>query len=536
MSRIAPLCLVSVLLVPAWIQAQTLYPNQIPDVWNISAQAAAERLAGPNVLVSSASFNGNGLQLGAFSQGLQAVGFSEGIVLTTGDAAFAGSFGNGNPGDDAQLNPHIPGNDPDLEVLNENASVYNQGILEFDFVTTANSLSFKYTFGSDEYLEYIASGFNDAFGFFLSGPGISGPFENGAINLAMVGGVPVSVNGVNPFNGNAAYFFDNTFVVHLGEPTVEGVNAQLQYDGFTWGLIATKSVQCNQLYHMKLAICNSGDGALDSGVFIEKGGIKSQYSPPGPLTISPSPVCAGEPITLTVGGEPNWTYTWSTGQSGVGLQTITTNASLDLNSYNVSAEYLPGCSLSTASLAQSLVVHNPVNTPPTCSGVNGTGATQFTIQAGEQGCFTIPTSDSPNEAVTIFRSGGNAGGNLIDNNAFHETGSFCWTPSADDLGFHTLEVTVVDENRCDDQSSVCIFDIKVICEHCPIRVYYERRNPFFHTLPAQTIAGEAIIAGYSVDPSQQDGERCSQEPLPWNSAHLSLIYNRASREVRAFSP
>lgn len=457
-----------------WVQhstGQTLYPNQIPDVWNLSATAAAQRLAGPNVVVSNAAFTGSGLQLGAFNQGLQAVGFSEGIVLTTGDAAFAGSFGNGDHGDDMMISPYIPGNDPDLNVLNGSASVYNVAILDFDFITTGNALSFKFLFGSDEYLEFIALGYSDAFGFFLSGPGISGPFTNGAINLATVGGLPVSVDNVNPFNGNAEFFFDNTFVTHLNVETVEGVNAQLQYDGFTWGLVATAVVQCNQVYHMKLAICNSRDGALDSGVFIEKGGLKSQYSPPSPLTISPSPVCAGQPITLTVGGDPNWTYTWSTGQSGVGLQTITTTASLNLGSYSVSAEYLPGCSLSTASLAQSLVVHNPVNLPPQCLGINGTGETLIVMNAGQQTCFTIPTSDTPNERVDIAQSGGSVAGGVFNNNAgFQEIGQFCWTPGTGDLGFHTLEVKATDRNVCEELEAFCSIDIKVICDYCPIDV------------------------------------------------------------------
>jgi hypothetical protein len=72
--------------------------------------------------------------------------------------------------------------------------------LEFDFVPTGDSLQFRYVFGSEEYTSYTCADYNDAFGFFLSGPGIAGPFSNGAaINIALVPGttVPVSISTLN---------------------------------------------------------------------------------------------------------------------------------------------------------------------------------------------------------------------------------------------------------------------------------------------------------------------------------------------------
>jgi hypothetical protein len=43
-------------------------------------------------------------------------------------------------------------------------------ILEFDFVPLADTLKFRYAFGSEEYMEFANSSFNDVFGFFISGP------------------------------------------------------------------------------------------------------------------------------------------------------------------------------------------------------------------------------------------------------------------------------------------------------------------------------------------------------------------------------
>ena len=61
-----------------------------------------------------------------------------------------------------------------------------------DFEAGGDSISFNYVFGSDEYLTYVNTQYNDIFAFFLSGPGITGPyaapagFPDGAINIAQV--------------------------------------------------------------------------------------------------------------------------------------------------------------------------------------------------------------------------------------------------------------------------------------------------------------------------------------------------------------
>ena len=90
-------------------------------------------------------------------------------------------------------------NDPDLDQLST-FNTNDAAVLEFDFIPTGDSLSFNYSFGSDEYNEYVCGSVNDAFGFFLSGPGINGAYSNNAINLAIIpetDGTPVTINSVN---------------------------------------------------------------------------------------------------------------------------------------------------------------------------------------------------------------------------------------------------------------------------------------------------------------------------------------------------
>ena len=117
-------------------------------------------------------------------------------------------------------------------------------------------------FASEEYPEYVNQ-FNDVFAFFISGPGITGPyssptgFPGGSANIALLPGTttPVTINNVNNgdndcFSGgpsgpcvNCAFYVDN-----CNGTTVE-------FDGFTTKLEAKIPVNPCQTYHLKLAIC-----------------------------------------------------------------------------------------------------------------------------------------------------------------------------------------------------------------------------------------------------------------------------------------
>jgi gliding motility-associated-like protein len=152
------------------------------------------------------------------------------------------------------------------------SSVNDLCILEFDFEAGGDSISFNYVFGSDEYLEWVNSTFNDIFAFFLSGPGISGPFSapagfpDGAINIAEVPEsdptLPVTISSVNDIT-NPEYYIDNV------------ANNNICIDGYTQTFTAAASVQCGETYHIKLAIADGSDSALESFVVLEEGSFNS---------------------------------------------------------------------------------------------------------------------------------------------------------------------------------------------------------------------------------------------------------------------
>jgi hypothetical protein len=189
------------------------------------------------------TYTGASIAAGTFTGGDGIIGFNSGIILSTGSAAgVAGPNNSGNSG----VNNGTPG-DPQLTAL-AGVQTFNAAVLEFDFIPRVNQISFQYVFGSEEYLEFVGSQFNDVFGFFVNN-----------VNVALIPNTmtPVAINTVNNIT-NTQFFINNS-------------NGQFdtQMDGFTVVLTATATVIPNQLNHIKLAIADAGDAILDSWVLIQ---------------------------------------------------------------------------------------------------------------------------------------------------------------------------------------------------------------------------------------------------------------------------
>lgn len=255
-----------------YAQPIVVSPTQTPQ------QLVNNVLLGAGVVASNITINGvPGLattpfgNIAAFSNANPTFPMTSGLVLTTGDAAGAMGPNIGGSTTNPGTSQSVAG-DPELNAI-ANGNITNGVVLEFDFVPAGDTLIFNYLFGSDEYTEFSPSNFNDAFGIFLWGPGISGPFPlagypNGGDNLAVIpGGIPVTINNVNWVTNTQYYVFNEA-------PQDTYLDA-IEYDGTTVKLTASASVQCNQTYHIKFAIANVFDQAYDSGVFLEAGSFSS---------------------------------------------------------------------------------------------------------------------------------------------------------------------------------------------------------------------------------------------------------------------
>ncbi|MBK7753057.1 MAG: choice-of-anchor L domain-containing protein [Flavobacteriales bacterium] len=237
-------------------------------------------LLGAGVSVSNITFNGTpgntvSSQAGEFNSTNANVGIAAGVILATG--GISNALGPNNSGSSSVPVTGMSVQDPDLLLLAQQSQptiqdVNDCAVLEFDFVPTGDSLKFNFVFGSEEYLEFVNS-INDAFGFFLSGPGIIGPYSNNAINIALIPGTtdPVTINTVNDVV-NPQFYVDNGNGV---TPPYSTSPTYVQYDGLTTVMTALAQVICGETYHIKIVVGDANDTVWDSAVFLEAGSFQS---------------------------------------------------------------------------------------------------------------------------------------------------------------------------------------------------------------------------------------------------------------------
>ncbi|MCF8276898.1 MAG: choice-of-anchor L domain-containing protein [Flavobacteriales bacterium] len=238
------------------------YINQLTTVTTALLDSI---IVGGCVQVSNFQFHGPASAFGIFIDSVNAIGMNGGVLLTSGMASTALGPDNANSmGSNQNGSGYV-----DLTTLAGFQS-FDAVWIEFDFTPFADTIfASDFVFGSEEYPEYVQSGYNDAFGFFISGPGISGPYSNGAENIALIpnANIPITINNVNngysptePTTGpctNCQYYVDNS-----NGPYV-------QYDAFTTVMNLEYPVTPGETYHFVIAVADIGDGVLDSGVFIE---------------------------------------------------------------------------------------------------------------------------------------------------------------------------------------------------------------------------------------------------------------------------
>jgi len=322
--------------------------------------------------------DGDSSSAGEFTGGTGIIGFASGVILSTGgvqnvvgpNSESLISQDNGTAGD---------------AILNgsgfANAQTYDATILQFDFVPTTSTISFNYVFASDEYDEYVDSGFNDAFAFFVNG--VNYAVVPGTVNTA------VTINTIN-LSTHSAYYIDNTS---------GALNTEM--DGLTTVLTVTAPVNPGVNNLINMAIADGGDESGDSNVFIQA----NSFSAVSALSFStqpPATVAAGSPFSVGVtdllGGVPdpgvsvtlglssntlNGTLTQVTNASGIatfpGLSvatpgSYTLTATVGANSATSSSFIVPGPG--TVTFATQPTTPNTAGTPfsPVVEVVDGAGA------------------------------------------------------------------------------------------------------------------------------------------------------------------
>lgn len=271
----------------------TMAQVTVDNTSNTVEQLIQDHLLGPGVTASGFMLNGGSAavvdeQAGIFMDPTSSCGLPAGVIMGSGDVMMAqqpnvaGSSSLGGPG--------TSGADPDLNAITPNP-VWDQCVIEFDFVPLGDTIQFQYVFASEEYPEYVCGNVNDAFGFFLTGANPAGGMYT-AENIALIPdptspgsytttpvsintlnpGVPGSTTGGDPTNCDAIDPLWSSYSVFYVDNTS---GTDYEYDGRSVVLTAVAAVECGTSYHIKLAIGDGGDAAWDSGVFLEAGSFTS---------------------------------------------------------------------------------------------------------------------------------------------------------------------------------------------------------------------------------------------------------------------
>ncbi len=249
--------LVGVMLCVSSAAAQ-ISANENASLAEIEALLEGQSIDIDNIVVEK----GTAQQSGTFSGGAATLGIPEGVYVSTGRGS--------NFGDAASVRSDVQNNgqDPDADLVGVRASASRDtSALSLEITPSKNTIFARFSFASEEYPEYVCSQFNDAFGLFISGPGITG-----TPNMAIVPGTgtDVSINTVNnglnndgnvctgETSNNAQFYNDNAS------------STNFIFDGYTdvFEVVVT-GITPGEVYDFKMVVADAVDNIYDSAVFLE---------------------------------------------------------------------------------------------------------------------------------------------------------------------------------------------------------------------------------------------------------------------------
>jgi len=376
------------LFISVFVFCNSTYAQLMVNTGVTNAQLVAG-FVGNGITVSNITRNCPTGAYGTFSGGTGAgLGINQGSMFTTGSATGAQGPNDEN-GFSYVNNTNV--NDPDLQGIVSQATK-DPCILTFNVVPSCSTLTIRFVFGSEEYPEYVGSSYNDAFGFFVTGPNPSGGTYN-ALNVARLPNLTtVSINNVNA--GSNATFYRNN-----GAGLIN-----IQYDGLTTIITSNLNVTPCATYTFKVAIADAGDYQYDSGVFIDQlycsSAVTATTTSKGACT-----ACNGTATANASNGQPPYTYVWSPGG-----QTTATATGLCAGTYSVTVKDKTGCFLNS----NTYTVNVPTMTPGTAnisssSNVNCNGGSNGSATASMTGGTSPFTYAWSNGKTTQTNTGLTAG-------------------------------------------------------------------------------------------------------------------------------
>ncbi|WP_120499948.1 choice-of-anchor L domain-containing protein [Roseovarius sp. EL26] len=232
--------------------------SELPIDTKASAMDMAQEIFGNGITIQTASYTGAGTASGVFSDGDNvAPGITpsdSGVILSTGKAKdVTNSKGDANVKSSTSTNQKKSGDD-DLEDIS-GQKTYDASVFEASFTPEGSTLTMQVVFSSEEYLEYVDSGFNDAVGVWV----------NGEPAQLTVGTGDITINNINN-ESNQNLYVDNP-------ASTDPYNTEM--DGFTVTLTLKAPVNPDQINTIKIGIADGGDAHYDSNLLIAGGSVQT---------------------------------------------------------------------------------------------------------------------------------------------------------------------------------------------------------------------------------------------------------------------
>ena len=315
--------------------------SELPIDTSATAMDMANAMFGNGITIQTASYTGADTASGIFTNGDSvAPGVTPsdtGVILSTGKAAdITNSSGDVNTSAGTSTDQGTAG-DSDLTAIS-GQQTYDAAVFEADFVPDGSTLTMQITFSSEEYLEYVNSGFNDAVGVWV----------NGQQAVLTVGTVNITIDNIND-QSNKTLYVDNS-------ATADTYNTEM--DGFTVTLTLKAPVNPGQVNTIKIGIADAGDSVYDSNLLIAGNSVQTALiaeddtiavegtnaqefdllandssTGGGSLTITEingQPVVVGDTVTLSTGETITLTTT--------GIVTVVSDGDVGSNTFSYTVE------------------------------------------------------------------------------------------------------------------------------------------------------------------------------------------------------
>ncbi len=163
-------------------------------------------------------------QIATFTNGIAGAGLKidKGVMFSTGNVTQ--NLTNKNSATFQSDNPSGNYSDPDLTAIT-GAARYNPAVYRFTVTLglTTTAIRLSYQFASEEYPDFVGSVYNDAFGFFVTGPGITGTANMARLptnnKVTTINNINAGVQGVFGSNDPSMDLAQSAFYINNGHTT-----------------------------------------------------------------------------------------------------------------------------------------------------------------------------------------------------------------------------------------------------------------------------------------------------------------------------